>query len=235
MTTTFRWLTVCALTLPFVSACATKGFVRQGLAAQRAAVDSSLAMEQNARVSGDDAARRDVSGLRADASSVRQDVTQMQRDLAQLRQDIATLRTDFDVRITAVENGLSFAMPVTFQFDVAALSSDATPSLDRFADVARKYYGGSLVTIEGFTDPAGNAQYNVALSRRRADAVKEYLLTKGLTSGSLRAIGYGETRLVVPGAAKDRPGAELNRRVTLVIETANAAAVLAPQGGGLER
>src|SRR5690606_16347039 len=103
-------------------------------------------------------------------------------------------------------------------FDDATVASDATDALERFADIVSRHYTGSIVTVEGFADPAGAARYNVALSTRRAEAVRDYLVQHGI-SAQLRVVGYGEDRLVVPNAAKDDPGAELNRRVVFVIET----------------
>jgi peptidoglycan-associated lipoprotein len=91
--------------------------------------------------------------------------------------------------------------------------------LDRFAQVVNKYYGGTLVTIEGFADPAGSQSYNMDLSKRRADAVAAYLSQAGLGSVTIKTIGYGEARQVNPKAERDEPGAQANRRVVFVVET----------------
>src|SRR5581483_4747357 len=91
-------------------------------------------------------------------------------------------------------------------------------ALDRFVKIAQKYYPGSVITVEGFADPAGSVRYNLDLSRRRAEAVKEYLTSQGLTN-EIRTVGYGKTRLVVPNAWGSEPGAEKNRRVVFVIES----------------
>ena len=72
----------------------------------------------------------------------------------------------------------------------------------------------------------------MGLSKRRADAVREYLVSKGMTDAQLRTIGYGESRQVREGAAANDEGAELNRRVVFVVETpANTAAVTAMAAG----
>jgi peptidoglycan-associated lipoprotein len=84
--------------------------------------------------------------------------------------------------------------------------------------------------VEGFADPAGSASYNLRLSKHRADAVREYIASKGIDSATVKTIGYGETRLVKRGAKATDDGAELNRRVTFVVETpaeATAAALTA--------
>ncbi|MGH7447035.1 MAG: OmpA family protein, partial [Longimicrobiales bacterium] len=134
--------------------------------------------------------------------------------------------------IRAVAQGLQFILPVHFGYDDATVRDDATASLARFADVVSRHYTGAIVTIEAFADPAGSAQYNNALSTRRAEAVREYLVQQGITA-QLRVVGYGEDRQVVPNAAKDDPGAQLNRRVVFVIETPSTGQPIAmePSGG----
>ena len=189
-----------------LQACATKGFVRKEVAALRAANDSALVAEQNARAAADSA---------------------MAARIVALRTDLASLRTQFDVRVVAMENGLRFAMPVTFAYNDANVSGEARPMLERFARVASKYYPTSTITIEGFADPAGSAAYNLALSQRRADNVRAQLASLGLSGNPLRAVGYGEARLVVPSAAKDDVGAKSNRRVAFVIENVGPEAAVA--------
>jgi peptidoglycan-associated lipoprotein len=114
-------------------------------------------------------------------------------------------------------------MPVNFAFDDATVRDQDKAALDKFAAVVQKYYGGSKVTIEGFADPAGSQHYNLALSQRRADAVRDYLSSKGIDLSIIKTVGYGKTRLVNPGAQRDDSGAEENRRVTFVIETKGQA------------
>jgi peptidoglycan-associated lipoprotein len=185
-----------------LTACATKGYVRQQVANQAAITDSALVAERNARVSGD----------QENAAAI-----------AALRTDLDAMRRDFGAKIAQVEDGLRFAMPVTFGFNEDAVGEDDKAALTRFATVAQKYYPGATITVEGFADPAGSARYNLALSRRRAENVRGFLTTQGLDGSTLRVVGMGETRLVVNGATKDDPGAEQNRRVVFVIENAGQA------------
>lgn len=187
-------------------ACATKGFVRNQVASSRAATDSALASERAERIAAD---------------------ADMAQRLASLKTDLDSLRTQFGVRIAAVEDGLRFVMPVTFAFDDAMVRAEARPLLERFARVAKNYYPTATITIEGFADPAGSQSYNLALSRRRAENVRDALASLGLQGSPLRVVGYGENRLVAPGAEKSEPGAESNRRVVFVIESASSDAVIA--------
>ena len=195
-----------ALVAPVMAACASKGFVRtslsEGLAAERAHTDSSVSAERMARMAAD---------------------SSLTVDIASLRKDLDGLRTEFGAKITAMEEGLKFDMPVHFAFDDATVREQDEAALNRFAQVAQKYYPGSLITVEGFADPAGSVRYNLALSQRRAEAVKDYLSSQGL-SNEVKTIGYGKTRLVVPNAWGSEDGAEQNRRVVFVIETRGQSA-----------
>lgn len=201
--------------------CATKGYVKRGLEDQRVAMTSSMTaadqQERSERVAGDEANKTEISAVKA--------------DLAALRNDLAGLKTDFNARISVVEGQVKFMMPVHFGFDDAAVRSNDQAALERFAQVAAKHYPGANITIEGFADPAGSTSYNLKLSRERADAVKDYLVTKGLDASLLKTVGYGEQRLVKAGAKRDDAGAELNRRVTFVVESANSDATVAVLSG----
>ncbi len=196
-----KTIAVAALVAPVMAGCATKGFVRRSIADERARADahadSAVAAERVARMAADSALTTDV---------------------ASLRKDLDSLRTEFGAKITALENGLQFALPVHFAFDDATVRDEDRAALDRFVKIAQKYYPGSVITVEGFADPAGSVRYNLDLSRRRAEAVKEYLTSQGLTN-EIRTVGYGKTRLVVPNAWGSEPGAEKNRRVVFVIES----------------
>src|SRR5688572_21360980 len=147
--------------------------------------------------------------------------------IAGLRVEFDTLRTQFGARIAATEDALRFAMPVTFAYDDATVRSEYRPLLERFARVAQKFYPNSTITVEGFADPAGSQAYNIGLSRQRAQNVMDALVSVGLAGNPLRAIGYGESRQVNPGAAASDPGAEANRRVVFVIESAGPEGMIA--------
>jgi peptidoglycan-associated lipoprotein len=197
-----------------LGACATKGFVR-----------TSVRDERAARVAGDSALSNDVNGVRTDVGTLKTDVSSLKTDVQGLRNDLNALRTEFSAKITAMEDGLKFAFPVTFGFDDATVREADRPALDRFAKVVQKYYPNSTITVEGFADPAGSNSYNNDLSKRRAESVAAVLAQNGLTGTNLRTVGYGESRQVNPGAKKDDPGAEANRRVVFVVETKGDASV----------
>ena len=81
-----------------------------------------------------------------------------------------------------------------------------------------KQYPDLNVTIEGHTDSVGSDAYNKKLSQRRADAVKAYMVKKGIDANRLTAVGYGEEKPIADNATK--AGKAQNRRVeaaTLII------------------
>jgi peptidoglycan-associated lipoprotein len=213
MRTNLRAVAAVILGSSVLGACATKGFVR-----------TSVRDERAARIAADSSLSNQLAATNNDVAGLKSEVTTVKNDVASLRNDLTALRTEFGAKITAMEEGLKFAFPVNFAFDDATVRESDKAALDRFASVVGKYYSGSMITIEGFADPAGSTRYNMDLSKRRADAVAAYLSEKGLSTSNVRTVGYGKTRLVNAKAQKDDPGAEANRRVTFVVETNGATA-----------
>jgi outer membrane protein OmpA-like peptidoglycan-associated protein len=201
MPMSIRTAGVCAIAMLSLSACATKGALRRGLEEERLARASADSTQQ--------------AGLAAQQT----ELAAQKAELASLRSDVTALRTEFGAKISEVAEGIKFAFPVHFAYDDASVRPSDTAALERFATVVQKHYPGAKVTVEGFADPAGSASYNLALSRRRAEAVREFISMRGVDTSLVNVVGYGETRLVNRGAARDMPGAELNRRVVFVIET----------------
>ena len=186
---------VALLGIVVVSAgCATKSQLRRGLADQSAALEA----ERSERIAGDQSLAANLAGLRTELDG---------------------LKREFGTRITMLEDGMHFVVPVHFAFDRAAVTAEAHPVLNRFSDVVTRYYPGAKITVAGFADPAGTAEYNRRLSQQREDAVRRYLVERGVPGTQLAIVGYGEDRPVVPGAAGTADGAELNRRVVFVVET----------------
>lgn len=153
-------------------------------------------------------------------------LTDQSRRIDALEQELQAFRNEYNVSMEKVKGMLKFNVPVHFEFGSSELREADRPVLDRFAEVVKEYYPGALVTVEGFTDPAGSAAYNQRLGQRRAVAVQEYLATAGgFTADNLKAVSYGETRnrQVVPGAKGPGQDGVENRRVALVIDHAAIA------------
>lgn len=206
-----RIVFVATLAATALSACATKGFVRKNIETQRVAMAGELNGERTARMGAD-------SSLRTDLNTTNAEVAKVAADLAALRTELNGLRTEFGAKISAMEGQITFAFPVHFDFDNSTVRPVDQAALERFATVANKYYKGATITVEGFADPAGSAAYNMRLSRNRAESVRDFIASKGVDSLNVKTVGYGEARQVRKNASGTDAGAELNRRVTFVID-----------------
>jgi outer membrane protein OmpA-like peptidoglycan-associated protein len=118
--------------------------------------------------------------------------------------------------VGAIGSAERVALPseVLFDFDEAQLGEGAPAVLDRLlAGIRRR--AGARVTVEGHTDDQGDAEYNRALSERRAGAVAEYLVSKGVARELITVKGHGEERPVAPNDSEENR--RKNRRVEVLI------------------
>jgi peptidoglycan-associated lipoprotein len=103
---------------------------------------------------------------------------------------------------------------VYFDYDSAAIRSDAEGSLKKFSDFA-KANEVKGVTLEGHADERGTREYNLALGDRRAVSMKKYLIGLGMTPEQLTTISYGKERPAVDG--HDESAWAKNRRGVVVL------------------
>lgn len=103
---------------------------------------------------------------------------------------------------------------ISFGFDKWQLDDRAETSL---LDVVRQLHDNPNVTVdvEGYTDSTGPTVYNLELSQRRAEAVRRFMVEKGIDLHRVQIIGLGEARPVAPNATKQ--GRDQNRRVAIKI------------------
>ncbi len=145
----------------------------------------------------------------------------MADELARLRPLLDSLR-NARVEISNQEALVSqYMVPVHFAFDSADVRQEDISVLGQVAEVIKQVYPTAIVTIEGFADPAGSREYNLRLSERRAEAVKRVMIDHfGLPERQFKTVGYGKEseRQVTPGAERNQPGAQENRRVTFTID-----------------
>lgn len=102
---------------------------------------------------------------------------------------------------------------VHFDYDKAALSGKAKKTLRTNAEWI-KSNRSSTVQLEGHCDERGSSEYNLALGERRANAVKRYLISLGVSSRQLSIISYGEEKLLSYGSLE--ADHYKNRRVNFV-------------------
>ncbi len=134
------------------------------------------------------------------------------RDITRHTRDDTTDRSVYCVDVAAVIVAPSFM--VFFDFDRSNLTQQATDTIGRAADAYRAK-GGARVVATGHTDTAGPDGYNMALSLRRANAVKDQLVHDGVRAEDISVVGLGETSPLVPTGDGVREAQ--NRRVEIVI------------------
>ena len=103
---------------------------------------------------------------------------------------------------------------VNFDFDSAELTVSARSTLNRQAAFL-SLNPDLMIVIEGHADERGTREYNLALGDRRATAVRDYLVAKGINSARVRTVSYGKERPAVAGS--DEAAWAMNRRAATVL------------------
>lgn len=108
---------------------------------------------------------------------------------------------------------MTFDASLAFQINSATISESYKKDLNAAASVFNSYADTNIL-IEGHTDDTGSEEYNMTLSKRRAEAVRDYLIAQGVDASRLTAKWYGETQ---PKYPNDDANRAKNRRVELAI------------------
>jgi outer membrane protein OmpA-like peptidoglycan-associated protein len=109
---------------------------------------------------------------------------------------------------------VTFDSGLLFDFDSAALRTNAEQNLNEFAN-SMKDFEDTKILIVGHTDSKGSSSYNQDLSERRAQSAADYLMREGLTSNRLITVGKGESEPVATNETE--AGRQKNRRVEVAI------------------
>jgi peptidoglycan-associated lipoprotein len=104
---------------------------------------------------------------------------------------------------------------VFFDTDSSDLSAQARATLDKQAEWLN-HYGQYSFTIEGHADERGTREYNIALGARRAETVRDYLVSRGIGAQRMRTISYGKERPVA--VCDDISCWSQNRRAVTVLD-----------------
>lgn len=104
---------------------------------------------------------------------------------------------------------------VYFDLDSHDVRADAGPLLDAQANWLRRY-GSVRVRIEGNADERGTREYNLALGARRANAVRDYLVARGVTSDRISTISFGKESPIDPGTSEEAYQKNRNARTAIV-------------------
>ena len=217
-------LCVAALALAGVTGCSTKNYVRNQTAPL---VDKTNSLEDKSAENNrnlhdvDQRAQSGIQQAQGSASTAQQSAQNAQKQAgdAESAANNAVHRADsLDQVVKGLDNYRSTAdVSVTFGFDKAVLSKDDKEQLDQFASqlTSAKSF---ILEVTGGTDSTGSAEYNYALSNRRADAVVQYLASKyGVPPHRFYLIGIGKDKEVAPNNTAE--GRKKNRRVQIRLLT----------------
>ncbi|MGO8793701.1 MAG: OmpA family protein [Candidatus Sulfotelmatobacter sp.] len=172
------------------------------LAQQQAAQAQADAARQAAQASAQQAALAEQQRQEA----IRQKEQMRARLLAQLNQVLQT-------RDTA--RGLIVSMPdVLFDFNKYTLKPEARERLAKISGIVLAYPDLKL-QIEGYTDSIGSDEYNQTLSDKRAEAVRDYLVSEGVNMNNVTAQGMGKADPIADNSTA--AGRKLNRRVEMIV------------------
>ena len=140
---------------------------------------------------------------------------------------------------------MTLSSKVLFAFDRSMLSSGAHEVLDPIAARLRSDPYLEMVEVHGHTDYLGRQAYNMKLSQRRAEAVRQYLVNAGVPAGKIVARGYGETQEQMSQVCRSKYSGrtrssrrslhaclEPDRRVDLLIKTARKVMPGSSMNGG---
>jgi len=142
------------------------------------------------------------------------------------------------VKLTLAQKGLviTFVAEVLFNSGKAKLREDSLPILDKVVEVLKETVPANKVGIEGHTDnePIKHSRWksNWELSAQRALSVVHHLERRGVVSGRLSAVGYGEYQSVASNDTVE--GRQFNRRVEIVILPRSAKEKMEDKTSGIE-
>lgn len=197
------------------------------LAQQRAEIASNTArtrqIDAQIQQSGSETDRlrlqartREADQAKQQALSAEQRAAQQQAAARSAQDRVGVLEAQLrELEAQQTERGLLVTLgDVLFAFDKAELSPQAAPRLDKLARFLTQFPDRKML-IEGYTDSVGADAYNLSLSERRAQAVRDALVQRGVDSARISARGYGKAHPVADNGSAD--GRAMNRRVEIVI------------------
>ena len=184
---------------------------------EKAKSAAAAGAEQEAKAKAEaERARADAERARADAERARMAAKVEADRAAQAKAEADQLTKEMsNLKAQQTERGIVLTMgEVLFATGKSNLSSEAFRNVDKLAEFLQKHPERNLL-IEGHTDSTGSDELNMTLSQKRADAVKEALVGKGVSEVRITTRGYGKK---YPLASNDTPaGRSQNRRVEVII------------------
>jgi outer membrane protein OmpA-like peptidoglycan-associated protein len=184
---------------------------QQQLAEQQAQAEAAARAQADKARQEADAARAQANASAEEANKLR---AQAEADKEALRQRLLQ-QFNAILQTTETPRGLVINMSdVLFDFNKYDLKPEAREKLARLSGIIISHPGLNL-KVEGYTDNVGTEEYNQKLSEKRAEAVRDYLISNGILIDDIAAVGYGTQYPVVSNTTA--AGRAQNRRVQLVV------------------
>jgi outer membrane protein OmpA-like peptidoglycan-associated protein len=142
--------------------------------------------------------------------------TKRQKAEEAARRAMASLAEIASVKAEEQRTVITLSGEVLFKTKEATLLPIAQTQLDKVAEALKSQGEDKQIVIEGHTDSQGKDAYNQALSQRRAEAVRSYLVSRGLPADMIKAVGKGEVEPIADNKTAD--GRANNRRVEIEID-----------------
>lgn len=173
------------------------------LAEERRRLEEQQRQAEEARASEEAARNAEIARLREEQERTREELRETLSRLGQVRQEA---------------RGLVLTLPGSVYFEVnkSVVQSGMRSRLTEIARALAKAGDDSSILIEGHTDADGSNEYNLELSRLRAEAVRSILVGGGVPTDRVQTQGYGETRPVASNTSST--GKAQNRRVEIVLQ-----------------
>jgi outer membrane protein OmpA-like peptidoglycan-associated protein len=181
-------------------AAAKEAQLKAEAAAQAAQQKAAAEAEQAASQAKEQAAREEAARAQAATQALRAQLLKQLNDVLQT---------------TDTPRGLVVNMAdVLFETGKYNLSTDAQLKLAKLSGIIQAHPGLNL-SIEGYTDTTGSGDFNMKLSQQRADAVRQFLTSQGLSPDTITSKGLGEANPIADNSTA--AGRKLNRRVEIIV------------------
>jgi len=192
--------------------------------ASQAAVNAQAAAQQR------DQAKQDQSNSEAQAQLARQQAAAEHQKADQATQQAEAFRQEREAQLAQLQDALGQiaetrrtamglvmtldSKSIRFDFDKATIKPEYRDILNRIAGIMMTLKGYTIA-VYGYTDDIGTPAYNLQLSRRRAEAVRDFLVQTGIPATIMSTKGFGKADPRVPGDSEQARAA--NRRVEIGI------------------
>lgn len=191
----------------------------------RRAQETAMAAQMRAQAAGARAANAErrassaetqAMAAQGDAEAARLAAAQSQQQAALSQQQAAALQQQLDqIKATQTERGMLVTLgDVLFEFNRAEVKPTARAELTKVAEFLRQH-PDRRIRVEGYTDNVGSADYNLDLSRRRAEAVAAALVSLGVPADRVQTVGHGKDYPVADNGTDTNRA--MNRRVEVYI------------------